>query len=234
MTTWVTSDWHLGHASILKYQPNRMADMLGKNEDEAEYFRTQADRTELAALGAECDDILLKHVSEMVSPGDELWHLGDFALAPRADCVDYLIRVIEMGVRLHLLPGNHDGSRLRGKMLLAAVQAAHAFAVVDDPSVFNRIYHMPEVHPALLVRRFQAGDPENPAKITLCHYPLEIWPGMCHRPDARGGDPDEGLHLHGHSHGNGRKVKDRLDVGIDAHGYLLTMEQAVELARANG
>lgn len=41
-------------------------------------------------------------------------------------------------------------------------------------------------------------------RFALCHYPIESW-----RREYR-------FHLHGHSHGDSRPVKNRLDVGVDA------------------
>lgn len=42
---------------------------------------------------------------------------------------------------------------------------------------------------------------------TLCHFPLESW------------RPGGAVHLHGHCHGNARKVKNRYDVGVDAWNF---------------
>lgn len=43
------------------------------------------------------------------------------------------------------------------------------------------------------------------AKAIACHYPMESWKGM-----AKGY-----FHVHGHSHGNMRRMNRRFDVGVD-------------------
>lgn len=49
----------------------------------------------------------------------------------------------------------------------------------------------------------------NGRKVVLCHYPIESWNNMSHGS----------IHLHGHSHGAGRKQAGRFDVGVDACDY---------------
>lgn len=46
-------------------------------------------------------------------------------------------------------------------------------------------------------------------RVVLCHFPLESWNKRSYKY----------MHLHGHSHGNMRKIPARLDVGVDVHGF---------------
>lgn len=46
-------------------------------------------------------------------------------------------------------------------------------------------------------------------KVVMCHFPLESWNKRNYGY----------MHLHGHSHGNMRKIQARLDVGVDVHGF---------------
>ncbi len=55
--------------------------------------------------------------------------------------------------------------------------------------------------------------------LTLCHYPLESWFGCRNQ---------YGLHLHGHQHGNGRKVPKRLDVGWDCYHFPLSCDKIMK------
>lgn len=59
--------------------------------------------------------------------------------------------------------------------------------------------------------------------VMLCHYPMAEW---LH------GDKG-GIHFHGHTHGHYQAPGKILDVCWDAHGRVLTMDEAFDLADAN-
>jgi len=46
-------------------------------------------------------------------------------------------------------------------------------------------------------------------QLILFHYPIEGWNGKWQKS----------WHLHGHSHGKAKKMKGRLDVGVDTHDF---------------
>lgn len=79
--TWFTSDQHFGHRSIceLSCRPFDNAD--------------------------EMTEALISYHNERVRPGDVVWHLGDFSLAPGP-----LLTVLpRLNGRHRLVAGNHDG-----------------------------------------------------------------------------------------------------------------------------
>jgi len=55
----------------------------------------------------EHDEALIARWNETVSPGDEVWHLGDFALHVRPERIDELLSLLNG--RKHLIIGNNDG-----------------------------------------------------------------------------------------------------------------------------
>jgi calcineurin-like phosphoesterase family protein len=60
-------------------------------------------------------------------------------------------------------------------------------------------------------------------KFVLCHFPIESWNNMRHGA----------IHLHGHSHGAGRKAPFRIDVGVDCHNfYPVSIERIIGMAVA--
>jgi calcineurin-like phosphoesterase family protein len=56
------------------------------------------------------------------------------------------------------------------------------------------------------------------SKLIICHYPIEEWEGKHHGV----------VHIHGHSHGNGRKIEGRFDIGIDVVGRPITYSEIEE------
>lgn len=62
----------------------------------------------------------------------------------------------------------------------------------------------------------------NGTKLILCHYPLTFW-NSAHYGSS---------HLFGHMHGRYQAPGRAIDVGWDAHGKILSIEEALELCRA--
>jgi len=83
MTVYFTSDTHFGDPRVLRI-----------------------DRRPFASL-AEHDAALIQGWNEVVSPADEVWHLGDFALGPPPHRVLEILASLN-GVK-HLIIGNNDG-----------------------------------------------------------------------------------------------------------------------------
>lgn len=99
---WLTSDLHLGHANILKYndRPYESVD--------------------------EMDDALVKGINERVGRDDQLWILGDVAMG-RAKVGTVGCFLAQVSCReVHLILGNHDPRDRRDELLAAG------FASVSD------------------------------------------------------------------------------------------------------
>lgn len=86
MTVWFTSDTHFGHAAIIR--------LCGRPFASVE----------------EMDATLVANWNAVVRPGDEVWHLGDFAYRNAQPAASYLHR---LNGRIHLVWGNHDREETR-------------------------------------------------------------------------------------------------------------------------
>jgi len=82
---WITSDHHFGHKNIIAYEDRPFTSVQ------------------------EMDAYMIKRWNETVSPDDTVYHVGDFALAPKW-------RIRELVELLHgrivLILGNHDNNSL--------------------------------------------------------------------------------------------------------------------------
>lgn len=156
---------------------------------------------------------LMAEAMACLAGGGTLIHVGDLTLNGWAGFRGFVEAILSVDprARLRLVPGNHDGRQLRRMVrdgLPAHVEALDSIATLGH-----------------------AG-----RRLVLCHYALETWPGMARRPDGREADADGRgtVHLHGHSHGRlPRRVHGRLDVGWDAHGRILTLDEAIGLAEGS-
>ena len=124
MRTFFTSDSHFGHDNIIKH--------CGRPCRERP-FRDSA----------EMDRALMDAWNSVVSPGDMVYHLGDFSLRP-AETIQGLLKNLH-GTK-HLIVGNHDrttgmeGCRLQGWASMREM----ARISVDGQSVFLCHYPMRE------------------------------------------------------------------------------------------
>ena len=111
MRTWFTADTHFGHARIIEY--------CGRP---------------FGSVG-EMDEALVANWNAVVQDGDEVWHLGDFALGNAETATRYLHR---LRGRVHLVWGNHDKAEVR---TLPEWASSRAFAEVTVESTRVVLFH---------------------------------------------------------------------------------------------
>lgn len=131
MSVWFTSDNHFGHENIIRY----------------------CDRPfpSVEAMDAE----MVHRWNAVVQPGDRVYVVGDFALAPVERCIELLGT---LNGQKHLIEGNHDRHRLKKR------RYREAWASVDPLKEVTVL----------------GPDDETKKKIVLCHYAMEVW-NLSHR-----------------------------------------------------
>lgn len=123
-----TSDTHYGHRNIIKFGKGRPFSTIEEH-----------------------DEALIRNWNERVSPGDRVYHLGDFSMAHPERIDKILARLVG---QKFFIRGNHDKA-MRGNILKHFVWAKDYFKLkVPDPDTKN---------------------PTGKQEIVLCHYPMEIW-----------------------------------------------------------
>jgi len=82
MNTWFTSDWHIGHKNILKYDNRPFENVFFMNQE------------------------IIKNFNKLVNENDDVYYLGDFAFNSEQgiDALNHLKG------RWHFIIGNHDRS----------------------------------------------------------------------------------------------------------------------------
>jgi calcineurin-like phosphoesterase family protein len=108
MTVFFTSDTHFGDPRVLRIDKRPFSSV------------------------PEHDAALVRLWNETVSPEDEIWHLGDFALHARPERIEELLSSLHG--RKHLITGNNDGPATLSARGWASVQA-YAELMVDGTAV---------------------------------------------------------------------------------------------------
>lgn len=126
MAHYYTADLHLGHAAIIG--------MCGRPFDTVEAM----------------DRALVEAIRQRVGPKDDLWVIGDLAMAKAPDRPRIAEMFSSLPGRKHLVEGNHD---------------VKARWVRDLP--WASIQPMTEVR-------------DGGQRVVLCHYPMLTWPGIRH------------------------------------------------------
>jgi len=126
---WFTADTHFDHTAIMRYCERPWDDIGRMNE------------------------VLIENWNTVVSPQDDVYHLGDFAFS-KASRIEELIGCLNG--RIHFIRGNHDGPiGLNWKRGFIWVKDYYELKV-DDEEMNER------------------------QRIVLCHYPIESWNGRYH------------------------------------------------------
>lgn len=97
--TWLTADSHFGHASVLRFDADRLPSTV----------TTVAQR----------DELIMTNWNALISPGDDVYHLGDFAYRNDSPIEYYTDR---LNGRIHLILGNHDLEPKKRPYNFASVQ----------------------------------------------------------------------------------------------------------------
>lgn len=158
MTVWLTSDTHFNHEGAIRHNNRPWSDVYKMNAG------------------------LIENYNSLVSPGDEVYHLGDFGFINQYG-EDLEAIFSKLNGHKHLIVGNHDE---QNKAILKFKWASVS-------------------HYKLL----KVGKSATGIRAVLMHYPLETWY-----------HPERYIMLHGHCHGNLKRVIPRRhDVGVDPNGY---------------
>ncbi len=104
MAVWFTADTHFGHAGALSLYRRPFGSV------------------------AEMNAVMIARWNETVGPGDDVWHLGDFALRTGAAAASALLR--QLNGRKHLITGNNDPPEISGLPDWSSVQS-YAEVTVD-------------------------------------------------------------------------------------------------------
>lgn len=100
MTTFITSDIHLSHKSIIKYCPERRQGRMLPPDDTPEFD------AEVTAM----NEMIVANWNSMIRPEDEVWVLGDVAMGQIKFAPDW---IRQLNGKKHLVKGNHDKTLIK-------------------------------------------------------------------------------------------------------------------------
>lgn len=165
---WFTGDTHFGHRNILSYT------------ERGKFFETVD----------QMDEQFIKNWNERVSPTDEVYHVGDFALCHPGKALGILAR---LHGRKHLIAGNHDKKQGYTKML------------------GDGYFRFASVSVRLELKVPEPTHPFGYQLIILDHYAMVTW-NKSHHGSWQ-------LHGHSHGSLKDDPHARRIDVGVDCHNY---------------
>jgi calcineurin-like phosphoesterase family protein len=116
--TWFTADTHFGHANIVRSSARPFTSI------------------------EEHDEALVDNWNASVSPGDDVFHLGDFAFRNKTSAAAYRWR---LHGNIHLIEGNHDAAAHHIRDSFVWYEQLHSIKVNDQAIVLchyaMRIWH---------------------------------------------------------------------------------------------
>lgn len=147
---WFTSDQHFGHENIIRYCNRPFATV------------------------EEMDNRMIIYWNAVISPGDRVFHLGDFTL--NADAQQYFRY---LNGHITVIPGDHDWRWMRQHY----EQRDELHSKDDLVELGMPLYTLETSLPFY----------DREVAITLCHYAMRSWPRSHYNS----------WHLHGHHHAGG-------------------------------
>ena len=99
------------------------------------------------------NETMIRKWNEVVSPGDVVYHLGDFAFPNKGDGMEVEEILNKLNGQIFLVLGNHDDK---------------------NREIFGTWKHFVKVA-HLHYMKFDSGQ-----KVMLCHYPMLTWRASCH------------------------------------------------------
>lgn len=149
---------------------------------------------------------LIDQYNSRVSPGDDMWFLGDFAFTKSVEDLVYILSRVNGNWKM--IPGNHD--KHKNEPYCVTLETAINQCNEEFGTNHQLMSDYVERKFYLLGRTF------------MMHYPIEQW-NSAHYGST---------HLHGHLHGTAiTNRQNRFDVGIDNHPEFLPWSEE-ELAKA--